>query len=62
MGGSVPVSGGLCHSIEAARERRVQAGALLQAADAPAHESRIARLEQLVNALECSRGFFRTLQ
>lgn len=43
-------------------ERCAQAGELLAAADAPVQESRIARLERLVNALECSRGYFRALQ
>ena len=48
--------------VEAFAERCAQAGELLQVVDAPARESRIARLEKLVNALECSRGYFRGLQ
>ncbi len=48
--------------VEVFAERCAQASELLQAADAPVRESRIARLEKLVNALECSRGYFRGLQ
>lgn len=48
--------------VEVFAERCTQAGELLQAADVPVQESRIARLEKLVGALECSRGFFRGLQ
>lgn len=48
--------------VEVFTERCAQAGELLQAVDAPAKESRIARLEQLVSALECSCGYFRELQ
>ena len=48
--------------IEVFAERCAQAGELLQAVDAPVQESRIARLEQLVSSLECSRGYFRGLQ
>ncbi|MET0291363.1 MAG: hypothetical protein ABW136_03295 [Steroidobacteraceae bacterium] len=48
--------------VEVFSERCAQAGELLQVADAPVQESRIARLEKLVNALECSRGYFRALQ
>jgi len=43
-------------------ERCAQVGELLKAAEAPVRESRIARLEKLVSALECSRGYFRSLQ
>jgi len=48
--------------VEVFAERCAQAGELLQAVEAPVQESRIARLEKLVNALECSRGYFRSLQ
>jgi hypothetical protein len=48
--------------LEVFDERCAQAGELLKAADSPAHEARIARLEKLVSALECSRGYFRGLQ
>jgi hypothetical protein len=48
--------------VEVFAERCAQAGELLQAADAPVQESRIARLEKLVSALECSRGYFKGLQ
>ena len=48
--------------VEVFAERCAQAGELLQAPDAPVKESRIARLEKLVSALECSRGYFRGLQ
>lgn len=48
--------------VEVFTERCNQAGELLQAADAPVQESRTARLEKLVSALECSRGYFRGLQ
>jgi hypothetical protein len=47
--------------VEVFDERCAQAGKLLQAVDAPAQESRIARLEQLVSALECSRGYFKRI-
>ena len=47
--------------VEVFAERCDQAGELLQAPEVPARESRIARLEKLVNALECSRGYFRRL-
>jgi hypothetical protein len=47
--------------VEVFAERCTQAGELLGVADAPVQESRIARLEKLVNALECSRGYFRQL-
>jgi hypothetical protein len=43
-------------------ERCAQAGELLQTVDVPVQETRIARLEKLVSALECSRGYFRGLQ
>jgi hypothetical protein len=46
--------------MEVFTERCAQAGELLQA-DAPVQESRTARLEKLVSALECSRGYFRGL-
>jgi hypothetical protein len=48
--------------VEVFAERCTQAGELLQSVDAPVQESRIARLEKLVSALECSRGYFRGLQ
>jgi hypothetical protein len=48
--------------VEVFAERCAQAGELLEAGDAPVQESRTARLEKLVNALECSRGYFRDLQ
>jgi hypothetical protein len=48
--------------MEVFAERCAQAGELLQAVDAPVQESRTARLEKLVSALECSRGYFRGLQ
>ncbi|MEP7312698.1 MAG: hypothetical protein ABI859_08945 [Pseudomonadota bacterium] len=48
--------------VEVFAERCTQAGELLQGVDSPVQESRIARLENLVNALECSRGYFRGLQ
>lgn len=48
--------------VEVFAERCTQAGELLEAVDAPVQESRIARLEKLVSALECSRGYFRGLQ
>jgi hypothetical protein len=48
--------------VEVFAERCAQAGELLQAVDAPVQESRIARLEKVVSALECSRGYFRGLQ
>lgn len=48
--------------VEVFAERCAKAGELLQAADAPAQESRIARLQQLVEALACSREYFRGLQ
>jgi hypothetical protein len=47
--------------VEVFAERCTQAGELLEVPDAPVQESRIARLEKLVNALECSRGYFRQL-
>jgi hypothetical protein len=43
-------------------ERQQQVGKLLQAPASSPDESRMARLEQLVSALECSRGYFRNLQ
>ena len=43
-------------------ERDAQAGELLGVVDPPVKESRIARLEKLVNALQCSREYFRGLQ
>ena len=48
--------------VEVFTERCAQAGELLQAIEVPVQESRIARLEKLVSALECSRGYFRGLQ
>lgn len=48
--------------VEAFVERQAQAGELLSSGDAPVQEARIARLERLVSALECSRGYFRDLQ
>jgi hypothetical protein len=48
--------------VEVFAEREAQADALLRAVDAPAQESRIARLEKLISALECSRGYFLGLQ
>ena len=48
--------------VEVFAERSAQAGELLGAVDEPVKESRIARLERLVNALECSREYFRHLQ
>ncbi len=48
--------------VEVFAERCTQAGELLQSVDVPVQESRIARLEKLVSALECSRGYFRDLQ
>jgi hypothetical protein len=48
--------------VEVFAERHAQAEALLHTVDAPAQESRIARLEKLVSALECSRGYFLGLQ
>jgi hypothetical protein len=48
--------------VEVFAERCAQVGELLAVVDAPVHESRIARLEKLVSALECSRGYFRDLQ
>jgi hypothetical protein len=48
--------------VEVFAERCAQVGELLQAVDAPVQESRTARLEKLVRALECSRGYFRGLQ
>lgn len=47
--------------VEVFAERCSKAGELLEAVDAPAQESRIASLEKLVSALECSRGYFRGL-
>ena len=48
--------------VEVFAERCAQAGELLQAVEAPVQESRTARLEKLVSALESSRGYFRGLQ
>ncbi len=48
--------------VEVFAERCAQAGELLQATASPVQESRIARLEKLINALECSRGYFKGLQ
>jgi hypothetical protein len=48
--------------VEVFAERCAEVGQLLEAGDSPVRESRIARLEKLVNALECSRGYFRGLQ
>lgn len=48
--------------VEVFAERRAQVGRLLDAPAAGPDESRMARLEQLVTALECSRGYFRNLQ
>ncbi len=48
--------------VEVFAERCAQAGELLKVADAPVKETRIARLEKLVNALECSRGYFKSLR
>lgn len=42
-------------------ERCAQVGELLKVVDAPVQESRTAKLERLVNALECSRGYFKGL-
>ena len=47
--------------VEVFAERCAQAGELLRGPEAPVKESRIARLEKLVDALECSRGYFRGL-
>jgi hypothetical protein len=47
--------------VEVFAERCTQAGELLEAGEVPAQESRLAKLERLVNALECSRGYFRQL-
>lgn len=44
--------------VEVFAERCNRAGELLKMADAPVQESRIASLEKLVIALECSRGYF----
>ena len=48
--------------VEGFAERCAQVGELLKAVDAPVQETRTARLEKLVSALECSRGYFRSLQ
>ncbi|MET0280652.1 MAG: hypothetical protein ABW278_05930 [Steroidobacteraceae bacterium] len=48
--------------VQAFAERQEQVGRLLQAPASGPDESRMARLEQLVSALECSRGYFRNLQ
>jgi hypothetical protein len=48
--------------VEVFAERSAQAGELLGVVDEPVKESRIARLEKLVNALQCSREYFRNLQ
>jgi len=48
--------------VEVFVERCAEAGELLRAVDVPVQESRTARLEKLVSALECSRGYFRGLQ
>jgi hypothetical protein len=48
--------------VEVFAERCTQAGELLQSVDMPVQESRTARLEKLVSALECSRGYFSGLQ
>lgn len=45
--------------LQAFDERRTQAEQLLESTAEP-NEMRIARLEQLVNALDCSRDYFRT--
>jgi hypothetical protein len=47
--------------VEVFTERCNQVGELLKADEAPAQESRLAKLEKLVGALECSRGYFRQL-
>jgi len=47
--------------VEVFAERCAQAGELLRAAESPVQESRIARLEKVVSALECSRGYFKGL-
>jgi hypothetical protein len=48
--------------VEVFAERRAQVGQLLDAPSNGRDESRMARLEQLAMALECSRGYFRNLQ
>jgi len=48
--------------VEVFTERCNQAGELLEAGEGSVQESRLAKLEKLVSALECSRGYFRTLQ
>lgn len=48
--------------VEVFAERCTQAGELLQSVDMPVQESRIAKLEKLIRALECSRGYFSGLQ
>lgn len=48
--------------VEVFAERCAQAGELLKVENAPVQESRIARFEKLVGALECSRGYFKGLQ
>lgn len=48
--------------VEVFAERCAQAAALLEVADPPVQESRIARLQQLVEALELSRRYFRGLK
>lgn len=45
--------------VRAFAERCAQADALLEGDDERPSESRLARLEKLVNALECSRAYFR---
>lgn len=47
--------------VEVFAERCNQVGELLETDAAPVQESRLARLEKLVGALECSRGYFRQL-
>lgn len=45
--------------LEAFAERRADAAQLLEAGASEPHPIRIARLEKLVEALECSRAYFR---